>query len=644
MDDRLRTSREIEDFLLAVQGTDTIPIMVRAEEAMQGMLVLNGTGPEPVFVGIPPRWEENPCGVGGYTWTMSRLRYMVTLCKAFLITGHRRYLDKVETDLNAWFDNVPAPAVPHDYESACYYHGIHNWRMLEVGYRMIYTFPILLAVLRRHGRDKALVDRICHSIAQHAERIAAGSHLLWPGCDHNHYTQEINGLLSAASMIPDDPRAAEWIEQAVDGLERACASQLTADGSQSEGAAEYHTAVVIDFCYSIFFLQRCGRSFSPEFVQRVRNGLAFSVQTVAPDGSMLAFGDTDPLLYTPCEAAILAFLLLGQPCYLTTLRRLTGTDRIRRQLVERYPWGMPGMPVLLRWLNAPCPSDTTLLPTVTWQRQMDQYIVRSGWQPTDSCLFFSCHSPVHQGSNHAHMDQLGVVFSAMGKVLLQDPGRYTYKDCEDRHLYKSSQVHSVPTVDGRDAFAYLGTFAYGPQKEGAITAAMDTPLLQGAIGFHTNYEPVVIERSAALVDGVLLLIADTFRGAKGRRLKTFFHLNSTTATIEGTSFVTGDAGPNLRICTSLAPEQVSLAVLEGRLSNVFYHDYPSNRAVYTYTPAEDKHTVIYVAAPFADPEQDTLSDVTFADDVICFVYQGQLYRIELQNGHFVPKEDVKERR
>lgn len=101
--------KKINDYRMALEGTDTDTLLKRAGEAMEGMLVLNGTGPETVFVGIPPHWEENPCGAGGYTWTMSRLKYMLTLCKAYLLTKERRYLDKVENDLLNWFDTVPAP-------------------------------------------------------------------------------------------------------------------------------------------------------------------------------------------------------------------------------------------------------------------------------------------------------------------------------------------------------------------------------------------------------------------------------------------------------------------------------------------------------------------------------------------------------
>lgn len=631
MSDYTTDLKKIDDFMRTLQGQNTDSLIARAEEAMAGMLVLFGTGPEPVFVGIPPRWEENPCGVGGYTWTMSRLKYMVTLCKAFLLTGKREYLQKVETDLNNWFDTVPAPPVPHDYESACYYHCVHNWRMLELGYRMVYTFPILLSVLKVHGEDRRLIDRIYTSIAEHAERISAGSHLLWPGMDHNHYTEEINGLLSAASMLPDDSRSPGWIEQAMDGLEHACASQITDDGAQTEGSAQYHTAVVINFCYSIHFAKRCGKTFSDAFVSRVKNGLDFAIHTLSPDGNTLPFGDSDPVFYTPYDAAILSYLLFKETKHLSTLRQLANSDFIVQQLYERFPWDFDGISELLALLRQPVARDAQLLPLVTYQSQMNQYIARTGWNRDAACLYFSSDSPMHPGSNHAHMDQLGVIFGAYGKMLLQDPGRYTYKDCEDRHLFKSSQVHNVPTINGEDAFEYLATFGYGPQKDGAITAVMDSDRIKGAYGYHRNYDPVTISRSAALIDGELLLIADTFRNVKGKNMKVFFHMNSVRVRTDGSSFVTDDPDVNIRIHTA---NDLQMEILDGRMSDVFYHDYPSKRCAYSRIAAADTETLIFAAVPFTKERKNILRNLTYEGNTISFAYNGRPYRIDYRNGIF----------
>lgn len=626
--------KQIEDYRLILENIDLEKLFRQAEEAMEGMLVLNGTGPEPVFVGIPPRWEENPCGVGGYTWTMSRLKYMVTLCKAFLLNGERRYLDKVEADLADWFEQVPPPPVPVDYESACVYHGVHNWRMLELGYRMVYTFPVLLGVLQVYGQNQNLIRRIRDSIAEHAERIAAGSHLLWPEYDHNHYTQEINGLLAAVSMIPEHPRVADWLDQAMEGLERACANQITEDGAQIEGAAEYHSAVVIDFCYSLCFAKSVGRSFSPEFVERVRKGLDFSIHTMGPDGNLLPFGDSDSRLYTPVQAAAMSFVLFDDRRHLATLRQFMPDEWVLHLVTELCPWGLDRIPQLLAWLKQPMEQESpNLLPVCSYQRQMDQYIVRSGWSQKDACLFFSCHSPIHYG-NHAHMDQLGILFGAHGKMLLQDPGRYTYKDCEDRHLYKSSQVHSMPTIDGRDAFEYLGTFTYGPQKEGAITAIMDTKRIQGVCGWHRNYDPVTVSRSAALVDGHILVIADTFQHVRGENMKVYFHLNSTCVTRENADFVTGDSGVNIRICSLLPESEIQTELLEGRLSDVFYHDYPSRRAVYSRKADQDTETLFFIAIPFLAGESDRIEEFAWENGILSFGFRGTSYRMAFHNGIF----------
>lgn len=626
----------IHMYLRALKEARTDQLLRRAEEAMNGMLVLNGTGPEPVFVGNPPRWEENPCGVGGYIWTLSRLEYMATLCKAFLLTEDRRYLDKVESDLTNWFETVPVPPIPHDYESACYYHAVHHWRMLEVGYRMVRTVPILLSTLRVHGRNTELLERLRRSIAEHAERIAAGSLLLWPGRDHNHYTTEINGLLSAASMIPEHPKASAWTDWAIEELEKACAAQITEDGAQIEGAAGYHTAAVIDFAYSIHFAAKCGRSFSPEFVDRVKKGIEFSVHTMGPDGTLLPFGDSDGTLlpfgnsdahlFAPVVAACLGFLLFEDTRCLATLRRFLPEGLIFQSIADSCPWGFDRIPQLLTWLRQPlAPEDSALLPTTNYQRQMDQYICRTGWDRDAACLFFSCHSPIHYG-NHAHMDQLGVIFSAYGKRLLQDPGRYTYKSCEDRHLYKSSQVHSVPTVGGRDAFAYLDTFAYGPQKEGAINEVFDTEFAQGAGGSHRNYEPVTVSRTVLLLSGGILLIADSYRHLRGEEIKIFFHLNSTNVAIEGSDVITHDKDVNIRIMP-VTTDALRTDILDGRLSDVFYHDYPSKRAVFSRVTAQDQETFLFLAVPFLPGEVSSPEDISLHDGSLTFRFRDRSYHI-----------------
>lgn len=614
-------------FRQTAKDCDTAALFGRAEEAMEGLLVLNGTGSEPVYVGQPPRWHENPCGVAGYTWTISRLVYMTTLCKAFLLTEKRDYIRKVETDLTDWLNENPAPPIPANYEEACYYHGVHNWRMLEVGFRLIHSFPTILSVLSVYGEDRGLVERLKDSIAEHAERIFAGSILLWPAQDHNHYTQEIVGLLSAAALLPSHPRSRAWADQALSGIEAAAGKQITEDGGQVEGTPHYHSAVMVDLCFALHNAQQLGRCFSEDFVNRLRRGLDFSVHTLCPNGEMFAVGDTDPLEANALRAVQMGYLLLDSPLGFDTMRRFISPWRIRQELFDHYPWGFPHIPELLARLQSPFTGKR--LPLTACQRQLDQFITRSSWEREAACLFFSCHSPIHHG-NHPHMEQLGVIFGAYGKILIQDPGRFTYKDCEDRHLFKSSRFHSVPTVDGNDAFEYVSTFVYGTQQPGSVIHVMETDRLRGATGRHENYAPVILTRSAALLDGEVLLVADTYENGKGKNLRTFFHLNSTKVERTDEGLVTRDDDVNLQLCASLpAPE-----LLSGRISDIFYHDYPSIRAVYSCTAGSDSGTTVYVAAAFRKGDDPPLKKVRFCNNEISFAYREKNYLVRFFDGIF----------
>ena len=630
--------RIIEDYRNLAKNCDQTLLFAKAEEAMQSMLVLNGAGPDPVFVGFPPKWHENPYGVGGYTWTISRLNYMVTLCRAFVLSGEQRYLGKVETDLRNWLDENPAPPLPTDEKTTLHYHGMHHWRMLEVGYRLVYSFPTMLTVLRAYSKDRKLVEDLCQSIADHAQRIYMGSHLLWPDRDHNHYTEEVNGLLSAASLLPDHPDSPRWCVRAMEGLEHASTFQMTDDGAQVEGAGIYHTAVVVNLLYAIHFAGMLNKTFSDAFVQRTLNGILFGVHILTPAGENIPYGDSDsggtnPTATSPVQAAVLGCLLSGDMTALKTLKKFIPLETIRQVFFNMFPWGFPRISEMLPLLeNAQPEEGETLLPLTTHQRQMDLYICRSGWNRDAACLFFSCHSPIHYG-NHAHMDQLGVIFAAHGKTLLQDPGRYTYKDCEDRHLFKSSQVHSVPTVAGRDAFEYIHTFGYGPQKPGAITAVWEDERLQCALGYHKNYDPVTCYRKAALLDGEILLIADTFTGAKDQELQIFFHLNSTHVEVTEDGVITRDDGANIQICSSI-PEA---KLLPGRLSDVFYHDYPSTRAVFSKVAQRDVEMAAFAALPFSVSSGKRLSDFRFDGTTITFACGEKHYTVAVTDDGFEVK-------
>ena len=65
---------------------------------------------------------------------------------------------------------------------------------------------------------------------------------------------------------------------------------------------------------------------------------------------------------------------------------------------------------------------------------------------------------------------------------------------------------------------------------------------------RASTSPVTIRRCVGLLDGKILLIADTFEHIRGREMKVFFHLNSVRVTARGSTVTTEDPEANAAIC------------------------------------------------------------------------------------------------
>ena len=617
-----------KDFMKLLTEEKKTEILKKAQEAMDGMLVLNGTGPQPYYVGKPPRWHENPFGVGGYTWTMSRLMYMTGLCKAYLITGNADYMEKVITDLTDWLEKAPAPPVPVDEESAMVYHGIHHWRMLEVGFRTVYTFPILLPVLEVYGAPEELMEQLRICIHQHGERIYAGSHYLWPGKDHNHYLMEMVGLLGAAALNPSDPEAAVWAGHAIKEVEECCFRQISEAGGQIEGAVTYHNDCRVHFCMAVYKARSLGMDFSRECLERIKKGIDFSVYTLRPDGRGVTIGDSDPDKVA-VDCAVLGYLLFEDCRWIRAVGQLVPVREIREAALGA--WGFPHIGALLNLLKQQKDVENEF-PLENYQDHIQQYYARTSWDKEALSLVFICRSPVHYGC-HGHIDPLSFDFTAYGKPLLVDPGRYTYKDGEDRHLYKSSAVHNMPTLNGRDAFEYISTFVFGKQQPGAITKVVNTDRIKSAAGYHDNYAPARLTRIIGIIDGRFLLIVDTFLHGEGETAQIFFHLNSTNVKGENGIVRTADEDVNLLLCSTISQTDI----LEGRLSDVFYHDYPSRRAVFSQYIETECFTAVTVAVPYkgmAPQETGIRLEHDPFEKTVRFALEGHSYEISYDEESF----------
>jgi hypothetical protein len=156
------------------------------------------------------------------------------------------------------------------------------------------------------------------------------------------------------------------------------------------------------------------------------------------------------------------------------------------------------------------------------QRQINQYYARTGWKRDDSFFGFICHSPIFNG--HAHQDLMSFVMYLDGEAVVTDPSYYTYRDCEERRIYKSPEYHSTLTFDNRLPFEYIDRWRYGPQREGGVRKSYKLPGVYAVDASHHNYDPDYHKRLCALVGKDVFIVADDVINLTGTDVRIYFHM------------------------------------------------------------------------------------------------------------------------
>src|SRR5262249_18727435 len=152
-----------------------------------------------------------------------------------------------------------------------------------------------------------------------------------------------------------------------------------------------------------------------------------------------------------------------------------------------------------------------------------QVTMRTDWTRAALSVFFACHTP-HGDSAHAHIDPLGFDFTAFGRPLVVDPGRYCYRSDDDRRTFKTAASHNCLMIDHTDPYPYLASGRSGRPKHQEVRWVQADPALMAAEALHHNYEPAVHRRAVAIVDGTLLLVLDEVRDlAPERTVQIYYH-------------------------------------------------------------------------------------------------------------------------
>lgn len=449
--------------------------------------------------------------VGGvkWVWELNRHQHLVTLAKAYFLTGDERYATEACVQIDGWI-MVNAPFVGVNWSSA-----------LELALRLI-NWAWVLGFLR--GSDvvtEAFFGRIITSITLQADYIRR--HLSAFSSANNHLIGEAAGLAIIGMAFPSLPGATDWSDTGLRILQAELPKQIYPDGVSAEQSPAY-LAFVLDFnLFSWRLAELNGIQPPPIWCERLSAACDYLRYSMDVDGNLPSIGDSDdawvvrlddrPNVNNYRAICATAAAILHDPAYKAAAG---GWD-------EKSHWlcGDAGQ------------AQFTALPTVT--TPLGSRLFPDGgyaiMRHDDVVMTMDCGPLGYLATAaHGHADALSVCLSAGANPLLVDAGTYAYQEGGSwRTFFRSTRAHNTIVVDGQDQSEMRGAFLWGQRAVSRILDWQSTAEYAMIAAEHDGYRKSgVTHRRSVLFfrDPLLLVILDKLSGRGRHRFEAHWHFSA----------------------------------------------------------------------------------------------------------------------
>jgi len=554
---------------LSAIGVEPDATMAAAESILEGNV--NAFGWTTLEVGKNPDWLRDPVsggawpqtfwadmdfrGAGGlgdprYVWEVNRHHHLVTLGRAFALSGESRFAERVWRDIVSWVEvNPPLFGI--------------NWSSpLEVAIRLI-SWGMALDLVGAHGArddDAALVTT---SVSLQADHVSDNLSV-YASSRNNHLIGEAAGLLVTGAKFPFLRSADSYTSRGKVLLERELSAQVSADGVTREQAFQYQVFVLEFALLGMAAAGALGTSLASSYVETVGRMSGFLSAVSGITGVPPSVGDGD---------GGRAFVL---------------SDRAERQAASAAAVG-----AMAAGDDAPDAAETSDLEPAVWlfgaERTTefaagfaDRHASDSG-ESAPSCFadggYFVAagddqHGVIDCGplgylsiAAHGHADCLSIAVAHGGHWVLVDPGTYCYhRDGSWRDHFRSTAAHNTVSVDGLSQSTMLGPFMWGRRARATQVAWASAPWFGYFEGVHDGYVSAAgVKHRRSVVFGKCgyWLIVDHLEGSGRHQIDGSFQLAEGYSRLPGVGLLFGTADGRRAEFRTWLPDGVSTGVFEG---------------------------------------------------------------------------------
>ncbi len=387
-----------------------------------------------------------------FTWELNRHQYFDCLGIAYWLTGDKRYINALNSQIQSWIKANPVQ------------HGLNWYSSLEISLRLI-AWAVTFQFVRNSKEFREETGKIfLKSLWQQADFLI--HHLQTKTTNdfpNNHILGELTGLVLVGATFPEFRAAATWHDTGLHLLAEQLISQTHLDGVNKEQATGYHRFVAEFLLLIVASSHRSILSREPILDGTLERMIDYILASMTPDGFAPMWGDAD-------YGRVLG---LGQDKDFWDFRPILSSGAA---LFERPDWKYAAnrFDEESFWLLGP--NGLNLWDQVE-ARKPEQAsrsfpnaginIIRDAWSPDTDLAMMRC-GPFGLGNegscSHSHCDLLSFVLWMNGHPLLVDSGSYTYHGTWRDH-FRLTAAHNTVMVDGHEQASPIPYFNWNKVPE-----------------------------------------------------------------------------------------------------------------------------------------------------------------------------------
>jgi hypothetical protein len=450
-------------------------------------------------------------------WELNRHQHLVTLAKAWCLSGEVRFGEELFKQWYGWHQANPYPF------------GINWASSLEVAFRSL-SWLWVRALVKGQTKVPALFERnILKALAlsgRHIER-----YLSVYSSPNTHLLGEAVALFFIGTLCPSLKSSDRWQRLGWDIVVREARRQVRPDGWYFEQSSHYHVYALDFFLHFRTLAAQNGLRVLQEFDKNLFKMLQI-LSALAQAGAVPAFGDDDGgRVFDPARNQAIH---LADP--LATGAVIFNNEQFKaaaRGLREETLWllGREGASKFDEIPDAPaCPQY--------YQFPESGIYILAEQNPVLQQMTMDA-GPLGTGNGgHGHADALSVHLSVAGREWLVDPGAYCYV-CPDggREQFRATRAHNTLEVDDLSQADPAGPFAWRRHPRVRTEAWVTGKGFELFKGSHNGYrrlaQPVLHRRIALHVKQAFWLVQDFAEGAGEHQLTLRWHLASWLRAIYG---------------------------------------------------------------------------------------------------------------